>query len=78
MISRPCPLHRHNYSYALNFADGHSAIWRYSDPRSFQPIVNKTEQPGNADLARLARATANPEMTPRAGCAAWSFPCLNY
>lgn len=49
---------RHNYSFALNFADGHSAIWRYLDPRTFQVCQNKTEQPGNADLARLAQATA--------------------
>jgi prepilin-type N-terminal cleavage/methylation domain-containing protein len=53
--------HRHNYSYVLDFADGHSDIWRYNDPRSFQVSANKTEQPGNADLARLARATATPK-----------------
>ena len=54
-------MHRHNFSYVLDFADGHSSIWRYGDPRSFQPIVNMTEQPGNADLARLANATATPK-----------------
>jgi len=54
-------MHRHNFSYVLDFADGHSSIWRYSDPRSFQPIVNMTEQPGNTDLARLASATATPK-----------------
>jgi prepilin-type N-terminal cleavage/methylation domain-containing protein len=48
---------RHNYSFALNFADGHSAIWRHRDPRTFQVGMNSTEQPGNADLARLARAS---------------------
>jgi prepilin-type N-terminal cleavage/methylation domain-containing protein len=53
--------HRHNYSYVLDFADGHSSVWRYDDQRSFQVSVNKTEQPGNADLARLARATATPK-----------------
>ena len=53
--------HRHNYSYVLDFADGHSSIWRYKDERSLQVSVNKTEQPGNADLARLARATATPK-----------------
>jgi prepilin-type N-terminal cleavage/methylation domain-containing protein len=51
-------LHRHNYSYAIDFADGHSEIWRITDPRSFQVSVNQTESPGNADLARLARASA--------------------
>jgi prepilin-type N-terminal cleavage/methylation domain-containing protein len=49
---------RHNYSYVLNFADGHSAIWRIRDPRSLQVSVTKTEQPGNQDLVRLAGATA--------------------
>ena len=50
--------HRHNYSYVLDFADGHSTVWRYDDARSLQVSANKTEQPGNADLARLASATA--------------------
>jgi prepilin-type N-terminal cleavage/methylation domain-containing protein len=49
---------RHNYSYVLNFADGHSAVWHYRDQRTYQVCKNKTEQPGNADLAKLARATA--------------------
>jgi type II secretory pathway pseudopilin PulG len=49
--------HRHNYSFALNFADGHSEVWHYRDPRSMQVAANKTEQPGNADLARLSAAT---------------------
>jgi prepilin-type N-terminal cleavage/methylation domain-containing protein len=49
--------HRHDFSYALNFCDGHSAIWRVSDPRSAQVTTSQTEQPGNADLARLASAT---------------------
>ncbi len=51
-------LARHNYSYVLNFADGHSEIWLCRDPRSMQLSANKTEQPGNTDLARLAGATA--------------------
>ena len=50
--------HRHNYSFALAFADGHSDIWRFKDPRTFQVRLNRTEQPGNTDLFRLARATA--------------------
>jgi prepilin-type N-terminal cleavage/methylation domain-containing protein len=49
--------HRHNFSFALNFADGHSEVWRYRDPRSGQVAANKTEQPGNVDLARLSAAT---------------------
>ena len=50
--------HRHGFSYVLDFADGHSEVWRHSDSRSFQLSMNKTEQPGNVDLERLARATA--------------------
>jgi prepilin-type N-terminal cleavage/methylation domain-containing protein len=53
--------HRHNYSFALAFADGHSDIWRYRDPRTRQVRANKTEQPGNTDLARLASATVTPK-----------------
>ncbi len=53
--------HRHNYSYTLSFADGHSDVWSYSDPRSFQVSLSGTEQAGNTDLARLARATATPQ-----------------
>jgi prepilin-type N-terminal cleavage/methylation domain-containing protein len=51
-------IHRHNYSYVLDFADGHSEVWRITDSRSYQVSLNQTEQPGNADLARLANATA--------------------
>lgn len=50
--------HRHNYSYALNFADGHSETWRYHDARSKLVAHAKTEQPGNRDLERLAAASA--------------------
>ncbi len=52
---------RHNYSYVLNFADGHSAVWRIRDAHTMQVSAYKTEQPGNADLARLAGATATPK-----------------
>jgi prepilin-type N-terminal cleavage/methylation domain-containing protein len=53
--------HRHNYSFALSFADGHSEVWRHHDKRTWQVTMNKTEQPGNVDLARLANATATPK-----------------
>jgi prepilin-type N-terminal cleavage/methylation domain-containing protein len=49
---------RHNYSYALSFADGHSAVWALRDPRSRQLCMNRTEQALNADLERLAKSTA--------------------
>jgi prepilin-type processing-associated H-X9-DG protein len=45
---------RHNFGFALSFADGHSEVWRYHDPRSRKLEGNGTEQAGNADLARLA------------------------
>src|SRR5215510_1191369 len=50
--------HRHNFSYALDFADGHSEIWRHHDPRTSQVSHNKTEQSGNGDLKRLGAASA--------------------
>ena len=50
--------HRHHHSYALNFADQHSEIWRLRDPRTRQVARNKTEQSGNVDLQQLARSTA--------------------
>jgi prepilin-type N-terminal cleavage/methylation domain-containing protein len=53
--------HRHNFSFALNFADGHSEVWRYRDPHSGEVAANKTEQPGNVDLARLSAATVTPQ-----------------
>jgi prepilin-type N-terminal cleavage/methylation domain-containing protein len=54
-------LHRHNYSYALNFADGHSEVWRHRDALTFLVSTNKTEQPGNKDLERLASSTSAPK-----------------
>lgn len=53
--------HRHSYSYTLNFADGHSEVWRPQDPRTFQVSKSQTDQAGNADLARLARAATVPK-----------------
>jgi prepilin-type N-terminal cleavage/methylation domain-containing protein len=53
--------HRHNFSYVLNFADGHSEIWRLRDPRSFQVSQNETEQAANTDLQRLAKSSSMPK-----------------
>jgi len=50
--------HRHDYSFALNFADCHSEIWRHGDPATAKLTHNRTEQARNKDLQRLARATA--------------------
>jgi hypothetical protein len=49
--------HRHNYSFGLNFADGHAEIWRHRDPRTFTVCSAKTEQANNADLEHLAHAS---------------------
>jgi prepilin-type N-terminal cleavage/methylation domain-containing protein len=48
--------HRHNYSYGLHFADGHSEIWRHRDTRTYEVAQTRTEQANNADLAAIARA----------------------
>jgi prepilin-type N-terminal cleavage/methylation domain-containing protein len=50
--------HRHNYSFAINFADGHSEVWRHRDSRTRSLRSNQTQQSGNLDLQRLAGATA--------------------
>jgi len=47
--------HRHNYSFGLNFADGHSKIWAVRDPRSRSVSHHKTEQAHNTDLEQLGR-----------------------
>jgi prepilin-type N-terminal cleavage/methylation domain-containing protein len=49
--------HRHIWSYGLDFADGHSEVWRLRDPRSRQISQNQTEQANNTDLQRLAAAS---------------------
>jgi type II secretory pathway pseudopilin PulG len=48
---------RHDYSFALNFADCHTEVWYYRDPATSKLTHNKTEQAGNIDLKRLARAS---------------------
>lgn len=48
--------HRHDYCYTLNFADGHSDVWRASDPQSHEVALNSTAQANNNDLKRLANA----------------------
>jgi prepilin-type N-terminal cleavage/methylation domain-containing protein len=49
--------HRHNFGYVLNFADGHSEIWRLRDAKSFAVNTRETEQANNSDLQRLANAS---------------------
>ncbi len=50
---------RHNYSFTLNFADGHSEVWRNRDQRTGLVAARRTEQSGNLDLMRLARASTS-------------------
>ncbi len=55
-------VNRHNYTFTLSFADGHSEIWTYRDPSTFGVCAHQTEQAsGNQDLARLARASTVPK-----------------
>jgi prepilin-type N-terminal cleavage/methylation domain-containing protein len=49
--------HRHNFNFTLNFGDGHSEIWHPNDPRTHEVSTPETDQFGNLDLARIARAT---------------------
>ncbi len=53
--------HRHNFSFTLSFGDGHSEVWRPADPRTLQVAAPETDQFGNRDLDRLARATTVPK-----------------
>lgn len=50
--------HRHNFNFTLSFGDGHSEVWRPSDARTAQVSAPETDQFGNKDLDRLARATS--------------------
>jgi prepilin-type N-terminal cleavage/methylation domain-containing protein len=51
---------RHNFSFTLNFGDGHSELWRPRDARTLQVAAPDSDQFGNADLDRLAGATTVP------------------
>ena len=52
--------HRHGWRFGLNFADGHSEIWRIADARTRLVSGNRDSEhgTGNSDLARLGRASA--------------------
>ncbi|MFM2294087.1 MAG: hypothetical protein RLZZ350_500 [Verrucomicrobiota bacterium] len=51
---------RHNFGYGLNFADGHSEVWRFSDTDSRRLSSGEAHDvsPANKDFARLGSATA--------------------
>lgn len=52
--------HRHNYGFALSFADGHSEIWRFTDPKAqlLSSAGLQASLAGNSDFIRLGRVTA--------------------
>jgi prepilin-type N-terminal cleavage/methylation domain-containing protein len=50
--------HRHDFSYGLDFADGHSEIWHNADPRQVALLGKKTDPHRNSDLEKLARASS--------------------
>jgi len=52
---------RHNFKYTVSFADGHSEVWSLHDPRTRSVGRSETEQSGNIDLRRLARASTVPK-----------------
>ena len=54
--------HRHDFSFGLVFADSHAEIWTHHDPATTKLAHNRTEQPGNTDLERLARASVTHKM----------------
>jgi hypothetical protein len=47
-------MHRHDFSFGIALADGHSDIWFSRDPRTHQLTSHETEQAHNHDLERLA------------------------
>lgn len=47
------PATRHNRSYGLSFIDGHSEIYKFTDPRSKYPFL----PPPNVDFAKLQSVT---------------------
>ena len=53
--------HRHDFSFGLAMADGHSEVWRYRDPHSRSLRDNQTLQFDNSDLRRLANASTVPK-----------------
>jgi type II secretory pathway pseudopilin PulG len=53
---------RHNFSFGLNFADGHSEIWRVRDQRTKEIAHNQVVQYENIDLLRLAHASSSKKL----------------
>jgi len=53
--------HRHDYSFGVQFSDGHPEIWKVRDPRTYQVRQPGTEQANNRDLERLSAVSTLPK-----------------
>jgi len=53
--------HRHDFSFGVQFSDGHPEIWKVHDPRTFQVSQPGTEQANNRDLEHLAGVSTLPK-----------------
>jgi len=53
--------HRHDYSFGVQFSDGHPEIWKMRDSRSREVAQAGTEQANNRDLERLAAISTLPK-----------------
>lgn len=52
---------RHDYAFGLNFADGHSEVWRFYDPASAKlSSYGSSSAIDSKDFQRLANVTAQP------------------
>jgi prepilin-type N-terminal cleavage/methylation domain-containing protein len=51
------PAMRHNRGYGLSFLDGHSEIYKLTDPRTRYPIPGNINTPVNADYVKLQSVT---------------------
>ena len=68
MFTEDLPGMYHNLACGFSFADGHSEIKRWRDPRTTPPLLRGTEgpaweisSPGNADVAWLQDHTSRPK-----------------
>jgi prepilin-type N-terminal cleavage/methylation domain-containing protein len=54
-------VYRHDFSYGINFADGHAEVWAHRDQSTKTISASMTEQTSNPDLKRLANAATLPK-----------------
>jgi prepilin-type N-terminal cleavage/methylation domain-containing protein/prepilin-type processing-associated H-X9-DG protein len=59
--NNPAYIRHNNNGTVFSFADGHSEIWRWRDPRTLKTKGNnEPAQPGNEDIRRMQRSYAIP------------------